>query len=65
MQVNDTVQVFDAQAWFRAGGDIGDNSQFYRTGTIISLYSKGGQSLADVSVGSSVFRGCFVWALKK
>lgn len=41
--------VFNSDAWNRAGGDVGDNSQFWQVATILRTYfAKSGEIVADV-----------------
>lgn len=56
--------VFDAQAWTKAGGDIGDNSQFWKAAQVIECYWKDGDQLIDVRFIDSrrISRGHFLHA---
>lgn len=47
-KVGDVARVFDCDAWRSVGHDVGDNSCFWREATILELYSRGHEMLADV-----------------
>lgn len=43
--------VFDADEWLKAGGDIGDNSQFWKTAKILKVKSSDGTCLVQFADG--------------
>ena len=44
----DMALVFDAEAWNAAGGDQGDNEQFWHPCTLRHVYRKGAERVASV-----------------
>ena len=70
INIGDKVIVFDALLW--NGKDVGDNSQFFKPATIVSLYtrdkkySKKQELLADVNFEHrGLSKGHFVDSIKK
>jgi hypothetical protein len=60
------VLVFDSISWTQAGGDIGDNSCFWKLARVTATYWKDGDPIADVTFvdNGEHSRGHFVSAIK-
>ena len=60
------VLVFDSTLWDQAGGDIGDNSCFWKLARVYSTYWKDDEALVDVEFvdNGKHSKGHFVNALK-
>lgn len=62
--MDETVIVFDPTLW--KGKDIGDNSQFWKSASIIRTYYKDGDKLVDVRFhyNNRISKGHFMSAIR-